>query len=200
MPLVSGEQKIVGADHRKPVAAFVVLAFIAAALVGMQRADAHGGRFLASAVGVVERIERALPHPGPPTSAGDDDPLAARTGGFDALSHAADAAHRRSRSGDAKDRGRRAAVERRGAPDPMRDSSAHPAHPVVKVGTPGPPERGPRSTVGRALARSERRARQLLEEGSQALRRPVTEQKAVEQAEKTTGRAGQLVSGLGLSD
>lgn len=35
------------ADHRKPVVAFVVLAFIAAALVGIQRADAQTGRFLA---------------------------------------------------------------------------------------------------------------------------------------------------------
>lgn len=35
------------ADHRKPVVAFIVLAFIAAALVGIQRADAETGRFLA---------------------------------------------------------------------------------------------------------------------------------------------------------
>lgn len=35
------------ADHRKPVVAFIVLAFIAAALVGIQRADAQAGRFLA---------------------------------------------------------------------------------------------------------------------------------------------------------
>ncbi len=39
------------ADHRKPVVAFVVLAFIAAAIVGVQRADAHNGRFFAAFVG-----------------------------------------------------------------------------------------------------------------------------------------------------
>lgn len=38
-------------DHRKPVVAFVVLAFIAAALVGIQRADAMNGRFFAAFVG-----------------------------------------------------------------------------------------------------------------------------------------------------
>jgi hypothetical protein len=38
-------------DHRKPAVAFVVLAFMAAALVGVQNADAQGGRFLAAVVG-----------------------------------------------------------------------------------------------------------------------------------------------------
>lgn len=36
------------ADHRKPVVAFVVLAFLAAALVGVQRADAQAGRLMAA--------------------------------------------------------------------------------------------------------------------------------------------------------
>ena len=39
------------ADHRKPVVAFVVLAFLAAALVGVQRADAQAGRFMAAVLG-----------------------------------------------------------------------------------------------------------------------------------------------------
>jgi hypothetical protein len=38
-------------DHRRPAVAFVVLAFVAAALVGVQKADAQGGRFLAAVVG-----------------------------------------------------------------------------------------------------------------------------------------------------
>jgi hypothetical protein len=38
-------------DHRKPAVAFVVLAFAAAALVGVQQADAQAGRFLAAVVG-----------------------------------------------------------------------------------------------------------------------------------------------------
>jgi hypothetical protein len=38
-------------DHRKPAVAFVALAFAAAALVGVQQADAQGGRFLAGIVG-----------------------------------------------------------------------------------------------------------------------------------------------------
>jgi hypothetical protein len=52
----------VSADHRKPVVAFVVLACLAAALVGVQRADARSGQFFASLVGVTERVEGSLPH------------------------------------------------------------------------------------------------------------------------------------------
>jgi hypothetical protein len=38
-------------DHRKPAVAFVALAFAAAGLVGVQQADAQGGRFMAGIVG-----------------------------------------------------------------------------------------------------------------------------------------------------
>jgi hypothetical protein len=38
-------------DHRKPAVAFIVLAFAAAALVGVHQADAQAGRFLAAVVG-----------------------------------------------------------------------------------------------------------------------------------------------------
>lgn len=50
------------ADHRKPVVAFVVLAFLAAALVGIQRADARGAQFVASILGVTGRVQGTLPH------------------------------------------------------------------------------------------------------------------------------------------
>jgi len=43
-------------DHRKPVVAFVCLAFIAAALIGVQRADAQAGRFLEAFVGSGARV------------------------------------------------------------------------------------------------------------------------------------------------
>lgn len=46
-------------DHRKPVVAFVCLAFIAAALVGVQRADAQAGRFLEAFVGSGARVHSA---------------------------------------------------------------------------------------------------------------------------------------------
>jgi hypothetical protein len=46
----SGEP-LMSADHRKPVVAFVVLAFLAAALVGVQRADAQAGRLMAAVLG-----------------------------------------------------------------------------------------------------------------------------------------------------
>ena len=49
------------ADHRKPVVAFILLAVLAAALVGFQRADARTGQFLASLVGVGDRVEGTLP-------------------------------------------------------------------------------------------------------------------------------------------
>lgn len=46
-------------DHRKPVVAFVCLAFIAAALVGVQRANAQAGRFLEAFVGSGARVHSA---------------------------------------------------------------------------------------------------------------------------------------------
>ena len=49
------------ADHRKPFLAFVVLAFVAAALVGVQRADAQPGRFLAAVVSTTVRVQGTLP-------------------------------------------------------------------------------------------------------------------------------------------
>ena len=54
------------ADHRKPVVAFVVLAFAAAAIVGIQRADAQAGRFLAAVIGTSVRVQGALTLDAPP--------------------------------------------------------------------------------------------------------------------------------------
>jgi hypothetical protein len=52
------------ADHRKPVVAFVLLAFVAAALVGVQRAEAQDGRLLAAAVvGASVTAHGTLPSP-----------------------------------------------------------------------------------------------------------------------------------------
>jgi hypothetical protein len=51
----------VSADHRKPFLAFVVLAFVAAAIVGVQRADAQPGRFLAAVVSTTVRVQGTLP-------------------------------------------------------------------------------------------------------------------------------------------
>lgn len=67
------------ADHRKPVVAFIVLAVLAAALVGFQRADARSGQFLASLVGTGDRVEGTLPRADTWTdeSAVLDHPLAA---------------------------------------------------------------------------------------------------------------------------
>jgi hypothetical protein len=58
------------ADHRKPAVAFIVLAFIAAALVGIQRADAETGRFLALGTRGDAVVHGAVP------LAGDTDHLA----------------------------------------------------------------------------------------------------------------------------
>ncbi len=49
------------AEHRKPVVAFVVLAFLAAVLVGTQRADARGGQFFAAVAGASARVHGVLP-------------------------------------------------------------------------------------------------------------------------------------------
>lgn len=57
VPSVSSrEYTDMSADHRKPVVAFVCLAFIAAALIGVQRADAQAGRFLEAFVGSGARV------------------------------------------------------------------------------------------------------------------------------------------------
>jgi hypothetical protein len=57
VPSVSSrEYTDMSTDHRKPVVAFVCLAFIAAALIGVQRADAQAGRFLEAFVGSGVRV------------------------------------------------------------------------------------------------------------------------------------------------
>jgi len=48
-------------DHRKPVVAFVCLAFIAAALIGVQRADAQDGRFFEAFAGSSARVQSDTP-------------------------------------------------------------------------------------------------------------------------------------------
>src|SRR5512139_1433311 len=52
------------ADHRKPVVAFVVLAFVAATIVCVQRADAQSARFFAAFVGGAGEIHGSVPAPG----------------------------------------------------------------------------------------------------------------------------------------
>lgn len=60
VPYVSSrEYTDMSTDHRKPVVAFVCLAFIAAALVGVQRAHAQAGRFLEAFVGSGARVHSA---------------------------------------------------------------------------------------------------------------------------------------------
>ena len=49
------------ADHRRPVVAFVMLALVAAALVGIDRADARGGRLLVAVIGAGARVHGAVP-------------------------------------------------------------------------------------------------------------------------------------------
>lgn len=49
------------AEHRKPVLAFVLLAFAAATLIGIQSADARGGRLMAAVIGGTVRVHGSLP-------------------------------------------------------------------------------------------------------------------------------------------
>jgi hypothetical protein len=51
----------VSAQHRKPVVAFVLLACLAVAVVGVRAAEASRGGFLAAAVGVVVQVHGTLP-------------------------------------------------------------------------------------------------------------------------------------------
>jgi hypothetical protein len=59
----SRENVTVSLDHRKPVVAFVVLALVVTGLIGMQRADAQGGRLLAAMVGAAAGVHGVLPAP-----------------------------------------------------------------------------------------------------------------------------------------
>lgn len=53
------------AEHRRPAAAFVVLAIVAAAVVGIQRAEAQGGRLLAAVIGAGVSVHGTLPRAEP---------------------------------------------------------------------------------------------------------------------------------------
>lgn len=53
------------AEHRRPTVAFVVLALVAAAVVGVQRADAQGGRLLAAVIGAGVSVQGTLPRAEP---------------------------------------------------------------------------------------------------------------------------------------
>lgn len=51
------------ADHRKPVVAFVMLALAAGLVVGVQQAEAQGGRLLAAAAGVGAHVQGTISSP-----------------------------------------------------------------------------------------------------------------------------------------
>jgi hypothetical protein len=53
----------VSAQHRKPVVAFVLLACLAVAIVGIRAAEASRGVFLAAAVGAVSQVQGTIPEP-----------------------------------------------------------------------------------------------------------------------------------------
>lgn len=50
-------------DHRKPVVAFVMLALAAGLVVGVQQAEAQGGRLLAAAAGVGAHVQGTISSP-----------------------------------------------------------------------------------------------------------------------------------------
>lgn len=49
------------AEHRRPVVAFVMLAFVTVAVIGIQRAEAQAGRFVAAMVGATVQVQGTLP-------------------------------------------------------------------------------------------------------------------------------------------
>lgn len=49
------------AEHRKPVAAFVMLALMAAGVIGIQRAEAQAGRLLVAMIGTSAEVHGTLP-------------------------------------------------------------------------------------------------------------------------------------------
>lgn len=52
-------------EHRRPAVAFAILAIVAAAVVGVQRAEAQGGRLLAAVVGAGVSVQGTLPRAEP---------------------------------------------------------------------------------------------------------------------------------------
>lgn len=59
-PSILGSSRFVSADHRKPFLAFIALAVLAAAIVGVQGAEARPGRFLAAAIGAGATVHGTL--------------------------------------------------------------------------------------------------------------------------------------------
>lgn len=118
------------ADHRKPVAAFVVLVFLAAAIVTIQRADALGGRFVASVLGIGQHVQGVLPRHteavGVPE--GSSDPRGAMVTGLGRTARAD------------RDEPARASVDRRAARqrDEGRAERGPAAEGARRVGTRGP--------------------------------------------------------------
>lgn len=60
-------------EHRRPAVAFAILAIVAAAVVGVQRAEAQGGRLLAAVVGAGVSVQGTLPRTEPVAAAVLDD-------------------------------------------------------------------------------------------------------------------------------
>lgn len=103
--LASGEPAV-SAEHRKPIVAFVLLAFAAATLVGIQSADAQGGRLMAAVIGGTARVHGSLPLPAyepPSETVADLGPV------FEAL-HSAPAPKTPTTSGEQARRGSSAAT------------------------------------------------------------------------------------------
>ncbi len=77
-PAALPESVVMSAEHRRPAAAFVVLALVAAAVVGIHRAEAQGGRLLAAVIGAGVSVHGTLPQaePLPASVLGDAGPFA----------------------------------------------------------------------------------------------------------------------------
>jgi hypothetical protein len=174
------------ADHRKPVVAFVALAIIAAALIGVQRADAQNGTFFAAFVGGTGESHGSLRSAEAHAAAGGSlGPAFDRLADGDAniSSPAADAATRDARVSDGV-RKDSSEVSRGGSgrrPE-AGEGHAEPGRSVGGAGVPSIPhakgagalERGQRD-LARSHRDSLRGSRRAADAGLEAVRRTVGE-------------------------
>lgn len=149
-------------DHRKPVVAFVMLALAAALVVGVQHAEAQGGRLLAAAAGAGVHVQGTVVSPTETISARGYDRLAELGPAFlsvreavgytDASTVAADAGRARDRQAG---KSAPAAGQRPGGRDTSGDrdevvgSGSATAGPATRPGT---PSAGGTGTAGKSTA------------------------------------------------
>lgn len=185
--LASGESAV-SAEHRKPIVAFVLLAFAAATLIGIQSADAQGGRLMAAVIGGTARVHGSLPFPAyepPSETVADLGPV------FEAL-HADPAPRSRPRVADRDDAGSAAIEVQRAVtasvPASGGDTGRAGAAAVAYDAQPALDARSMPSSLQRADERTDKATGQAR---AKARRAAAKVERSAQSAERAAGRAAE---------